>query len=123
MIEHSDRAATHDCAVSPAGLHDIVATNLLVQRTPKLPAFELQSSALRSLASTLATAPDENAQRLVDLAMKVACARSAGQSLLDTVDGEPVFRWVARSPTRGGSNGWTKSPAPARPTWVAKSRC
>jgi GAF domain-containing protein len=53
------------------------------------------AEAFRALSQTLARAPEVAIQRLAELAMRMTGADSAGVSLEDTEDGEPVFRWIA----------------------------
>jgi GAF domain-containing protein len=54
-----------------------------------------ETEALLALSRTLAQEPSRALQRLVDLAMKLTGADSAGLSLEDSEGGERVFRWVA----------------------------
>lgn len=54
-----------------------------------------ETQALLGLSQVMAEAPDRAAQRLVESAMKLTGADSAGLSLEDTHESQPVFRWVA----------------------------
>jgi GAF domain-containing protein len=54
-----------------------------------------EKDAFLSLSQTLAQAPGTAPQRLVEVAMRLTGADSAGISLADTDDGQEVFRWVA----------------------------
>lgn len=54
-----------------------------------------ESAAFMALSQTLARKPDQAVQRLVETALKLTQAGSAGVSLEDTDGGERVFRWVA----------------------------
>lgn len=53
------------------------------------------NDAFLALSRTLAREPAFAVQRLVESAMKLTGAESAGVSLEDTEQGEPVFRWIA----------------------------
>lgn len=53
-----------------------------------------ETQAFLALSETLAKAPGRAVQRLVDLAMKLTGADSAGVSL-EEEGGEPIFRWIA----------------------------
>lgn len=54
-----------------------------------------QNDALLSLSQTLAHQPDKAMARLAESALKLTRADSAGISIEDMEDGEPVFRWIA----------------------------
>ena len=54
-----------------------------------------ETEALMALSRTLAQEPGRALQRLVDLAMKLTGADSAGLSLDDRDGDERIFRWVA----------------------------
>lgn len=54
-----------------------------------------ETQAFLALSRTLAQEPDRALQRLVELAMKLTGAESAGLSLADVEGNDPVFRWVA----------------------------
>jgi hypothetical protein len=54
-----------------------------------------QTHALLGLSEVMAHAPERAVQRLVETAMKLTEADSAGISLEDTHESQPVFRWVA----------------------------
>ena len=54
-----------------------------------------ETQALLGLSEVMAKAPERALQRLVESAMRLTGAESAGVSLEDTYDGQPVFRWVA----------------------------
>ena len=53
-----------------------------------------ETQALLGLSEVMARAPERALQRLAETAMKLTQADSAGISLEDTHEGEPVFRWV-----------------------------
>ena len=77
-------------------LDDVLITDELTRRSPREPNLLAENQALRSLAQQLAQAPDQMLQRLVDLAVELCDADTAGVSLCETQpDGQVVFRWVA----------------------------
>lgn len=53
-----------------------------------------ETQALLGLSEVMARAPERALQRLAETAMKLTQAGSAGISLEDTHEGEPVYRWV-----------------------------
>ena len=77
-------------------LDDILITDELARRLPREPNLLAENQALRSLAQQLARAPEQMLQRLVDLAVELCEAGTAGVSLSETQsDGKVGFRWVA----------------------------
>lgn len=88
----SDSALSGQGASRPA---DFIATALLRQRAPRVPDYKAESEALTGLASTFAAQPGLVAQRLVDLALNLTSAHSAGLSLEENEQGLSRFRWVA----------------------------
>jgi hypothetical protein len=86
---------------------DIDVTRELVLR-PKRPAdHTAENAALVELARHMAEAPHSILQKLVDTALKLCSAHSAGISILENADGKPIFRWYATAgdfePYRGGT--------------------
>jgi len=59
------------------------------------PEFAAENAAMLELVRVLATAPEAVVQRLVETAMSLTGADSAGLSLVDSEDGDEVFRWIA----------------------------
>lgn len=57
--------------------------------------WQAETDAFLELSRTLATSPERTAQRLVDIAMSLTGADSAGLSLEDIDEDTPIFRWVA----------------------------
>jgi GAF domain-containing protein len=55
----------------------------------------VEKDALLDLSQTLARKPQAAVQRLVEVALKLTAADSAGVSLEDQEAGQAVFRWVA----------------------------
>ncbi|MEP6961912.1 MAG: signal transduction histidine kinase, partial [Acidobacteriota bacterium] len=77
----------------PFPLESVVCTEEL-QRRPARPAnFEALANALLQLARTLAHSPEELLQQLVDSALALCDAESAGISLLEEENGRRIFRW------------------------------
>lgn len=82
-------------ATVPCSLGEVIVEPLAGACGPAAAKSAAETEALLSLSRTLAQEPSRALQRLVDLAMKLTGAESAGISL-DDVDGEQrVFRWVA----------------------------
>jgi PAS domain S-box-containing protein len=82
----------------PPSLHldDVLITEELTRRSPRQPNLHAENQAMRSLARQLAQAPGQMLQRLVDLAVELCDAGTAGVSLAETQpNGKVVFRWVA----------------------------
>src|SRR5579872_4732712 len=76
-------------------LDDVIITPELARRPSRRPQHAAEKRALVDLAQAMADAPETLARRLVEAALKLCRAGSAGLSLLETgTDGE-VFRWAA----------------------------
>lgn len=73
----------------------VIETDLLRRRPSKPTNHGPESVAMLELAQALATHPRSVAQRLVNAAMRLTGAGSAGLSLAESQDGEEVFRWIA----------------------------
>ena len=79
-----------------AGFQGFVATELLSERPPRAADPAAENRALRALARQLAGPPAALLQRLVDIALNLCCADTAGVSLLEAGSGGTVvFRRVA----------------------------
>ncbi len=75
-------------------LDDILITEELSHRAPRPPNWQAEADAVRSLSRQLAHEPEVMLQSLVDLAVELCDAESAGVSLLETTpSGEEVLRW------------------------------
>ena len=74
-------------------LEAVIRTQELNLRPPRQPNFEALAGALVTLAQTLANSPEEILQQLVETALKLCQAQSAGISLLEEEDGRNIFRW------------------------------
>jgi signal transduction histidine kinase/ActR/RegA family two-component response regulator len=79
----------------PWPVEQVIDTELLKRRTSKPANYGPENLAMLELAQALATDPSSVVQRLVEAAMRLTGAGSAGLSLADSQDGEDVFRWIA----------------------------
>jgi signal transduction histidine kinase len=94
-----------------ASLKDILVTAEVWARTARVPDHHAENIALAGLADALIQDPGSIYQRLVDAALALTGAESAGLSLLDTDPSEPVFRWIA---TAGGFAEYLGTTMPAK---------
>ena len=92
MPAHSDTAVGGGGDGQP---RDLIVTDLLRQRPPRVPDYKAESEGLTRLARTFAAEPALIAQRLVDLALQLTAAHSAGLTLEESEQGRPRFRWIA----------------------------
>ncbi len=77
-------------------LADVLATDDLRRRKTRQPDHIAEIAALHALAQRLADDPDTMLDSLMDIAMRLCDAGTAGLSVLEqTASGEPVFRWAA----------------------------
>jgi PAS domain S-box-containing protein len=109
----------HTAAKStPASLREsVIVTHELDTRPSRAPQHALENQALLRLMDALAATPDSILQRLAATVAELCRAGSAGISLLEPGDGDPVYRWRAVSGAfaQGGAPG----PQPHRLTpWV-----
>jgi signal transduction histidine kinase len=74
---------------------EIDITAALMQRPTRRPDYAAENRALVHVAQEMAARPASLLQTLVDTALALCRAGSAGISLLETHDGEAVFRWAA----------------------------
>jgi signal transduction histidine kinase len=80
---------------SQAPLEDIVITHELSVRPPRGPNLEAEIDILHNLTRIMATSPDMFPDALLQHAMELCGAGTAGLSLLDTTtDGEQRFQWT-----------------------------
>lgn len=82
-----------DCATT--SLDAVVITDELARRPPRIPNHEAENQALSNLVSELASSPNSILQKLVETALEICHAHSAGVSLLEESDGKLIFRWPA----------------------------
>ncbi|MFN0100887.1 MAG: sigma 54-interacting transcriptional regulator [Bryobacteraceae bacterium] len=74
-------------------LESVICTQELALRPPRQPDFEALNGALIALGRTLANSPERILQQLVETALDLCLAQSAGISLLEEEDGRRIFRW------------------------------
>jgi len=74
-------------------LESVIATDELTTRPSRRPDHEAVTAALITLAQTMANAPERILQKLVDTALNLCRAHSAGLSLLEEENGKKIFRW------------------------------
>ena len=85
----SDQAET----MLPVPLEAVICTQELILRPARQPDFEALNDALITLAQTLANSPALILQQLVETALELCSAQSAGISLLEEENGRKIFRW------------------------------
>jgi signal transduction histidine kinase len=88
----SAQSATADNSVP---LHAIIITEELKKRAARPPNEAALNEALVFLAQTMANSPERILQHLVDTALTLCQAQSAGISLLEEEEGHQIFRWHA----------------------------
>ena len=76
-------------------LEDVLATDELAQRRPRLPDYRTESAALYRLIERLVESPSDAMQRLVDVIIELCLSESAGVSLLQGGDNEGMLKWCA----------------------------
>ena len=81
----------------PASLNRVISTQELTRRPVREPDLAAENRVLLQLADTMAHAPDQLLQELVERLLELCHAGSTGISLLEcTAAGEePCFRWIA----------------------------
>jgi len=82
-------------SLSPFRLEDVVMNSDLLHRPSRPPDYEAENNALKALAQTMVDSPQTILQKLVDTALRLCNAHTAGISLLEQHDGREVFRWEA----------------------------
>jgi signal transduction histidine kinase len=82
-------------AASGIPLLAVVTTRELRMRPSRAPDFEAENGALKDLAHAFMGAPQAILQKLADVALRLCKAHSAGVTMLEQNNGEPVFRWCA----------------------------
>jgi signal transduction histidine kinase len=76
-------------------LEAVVSTEQLWLRATRSPDLQAENAALLDLARTLANAPQTILQRLVETALRLCDADSAGISIQESEKGQEIFRWHA----------------------------
>lgn len=74
---------------------NVIATQDMLALASRTPNFEAEADALKELGKTLCSSPETIVQKLVDKALSLTNAGSAGLSLFDVQDDERIFRWKA----------------------------
>ena len=77
----------------PPGLESVISTAELRRRPSRAPDYAAENHALVALARQMAVAPNDILQKLVETALALCHAHSAGISMLD--NGRQRFRWIA----------------------------
>jgi two-component sensor histidine kinase len=77
------------------GLPDVIITPELTRRRPRPPNYAAENRTLVALAREMATAPERLPQRLVEMAIELCQAGSAGISVLKTDTAGEYFYWEA----------------------------
>ncbi len=90
------------------GLSDVLITGELSCRPSRAPDYQTEGQALHALARHLVNRPQAMIATLLDKALELCRADTAGISLLETPPGEDaVFRWVALAGAYRGYEGGT----------------
>ncbi|HWL71238.1 MAG TPA: GAF domain-containing protein [Geminicoccus sp.] len=103
------------------GVDDVLITAELDRRPSRAPDFQAESEALRDLAEAMANRPDQVLQRLVETALRLTGADSAGLSLLEADSTPATFRWIATAGAFAGRAGGTM-PVEASPCGLVIAR-
>ena len=80
-------------AVFSVPLEAVICTRELKDRPVRQPDMEAVTSALLTLGQTMTDSPESVLQQLVDKALELCRAESAGLSLLEEENGQKIFRW------------------------------
>ncbi len=78
---------------SATSLESVIITQELSSRAARRPNHEAVNRALVTLAQTMANSPERILQHLVETALHLCQAHSAGISLLEEEDSRQIFRW------------------------------
>ncbi len=76
-------------------LESVISTPELRKRPSRSPDYQAESRALSALAQEMANSPQNVLQKLVDVALELSRAQSAGVSILEEEKGREIFRWHA----------------------------
>lgn len=76
-------------------LESVISTPELRKRPSRSPDYQAESRALSGLAQEMANSPQNVLQKLVDVALELSRAQSAGISILEEEEGRKIFRWHA----------------------------
>ena len=81
-------------ASQPARLEDILITEKLKSRRRRKPNAHAENAAMQGLARVMASAPNDLIDTLLRTALELCSAGTAGLSLLETPQGDAIFRWT-----------------------------
>src|ERR1700674_39810 len=87
-----ESSLSHECHVPP---ESVITTPELKKRPSRSPDYHAESRALVALAQEMANSPRNVLQKLVDIALELSRAHSAGVSILEEENGRQIFRWHA----------------------------
>lgn len=80
---------------APVTLNDVIITGQLERRRSRTPDYRAENDALLDLTLHMASGTAGLMQTLVEAALRLCHADTAGISILEEADGERVFRWNA----------------------------
>ncbi len=89
----SASSSTHHCPAET--VEEVITTDELASLPSRAPDYRIENEALLALARHLADSPKSVLQKLVDTALVICRADSAGISLEEDKAGEEIFRWQA----------------------------
>lgn len=99
LVKSDSKAASHTPdggpQLEPPPLKSALSTEELNRRPSRLPDYAAENRALVALTRELATSPANILQKLVETALTLCCAHSAGLSLLEDADQRKRFHWRA----------------------------
>jgi hypothetical protein len=98
-------------------LTDVLITDLLKRRVARAPTLTAQNDAFCQLSQGLLAPPLQQLQTLLETALRLCNAGTAGISLLERDNGHTFFRWVALAGRYAGFVGGT-TPRDASPCGV-----
>src|SRR5258706_4226334 len=96
--------------MSLAFLDDVVTTSRLRERPSRAPDHAAENRALVALAQSMTDSPQGVFQKLVDSALELTGAGSAGISVFEMEGGEGIFRWRATAGAFAPFVGGTMAP-------------
>jgi len=85
LLRHEDRVP----------LESVISTPELNTRPSRSPDYQAESRALSALGQEMANAPQNVLKKLVDVALELSRAQSAGVSILEEKNGRKIFKWHA----------------------------
>src|SRR5258708_29495088 len=106
---------------APIPLHEVIANQVLERRAVRVRDAATEEQAMQSLRDALTGSPRSVLQKLVEVALELCLAHSAGVSLLETEYEEPHFRWYAVAGA-WRELPWTTLPPGLRPCGPALDR-